>query len=107
VDGALHVPELAEDLAEQRERLDLQRGPPGEAGDLGRALRHGQAARQAPLVEIQTRRAHQRERHPVRLLALAGEAAERGEVRAALAPPAQVAEDRSEEHTSELQSLAY
>jgi hypothetical protein len=70
---ALHVAELAQELALDRLRLDFELGGFGRAGNVFGAFGVGKPAREEPLVEVEARRAHEREGHPLALAELLGE----------------------------------
>src|SRR5205807_421460 len=88
-EGALHVAELAEQLALNRLRLDFQLGCFGRSCNDLRALRVRQTSSEEAFVEIEARGAHESERHPFALAELLGQRSKRQEVLAPLAPPSE------------------
>ena len=86
---ALDVAELAQELADEGLRLDLERGDLRRVRDLGGLSGHDGAAREVSLVEIVARAPQEAETDRTRRGQPAREPAKRLEVQEALAPPSE------------------
>ena len=85
----MHVAELAQEVADERLGLDLERRDLRGVGDLGGLPGHDGPAREVPFVEVVARAAQQAEADRARRAGASHQAAKRLEVPEALAPPAE------------------